>query len=93
VCAVRGSKREYTQKCVPCPPGLFKTHRSVTNDRPIVAVILDNFLNCQKQTPKAFSRQTDAKPRVVKNQRTPNKTGSGSLSMGSTQKLVLCGSL
>jgi hypothetical protein len=39
--------------------------------------------------PKAFSRQT---PRVVvKNQRTPNKTGSGSLSMGS--KLVLCGSL
>jgi len=40
VCAVRGSEREYTQKCVPCPPGLFKTHRSVTNDRPIVAVIL-----------------------------------------------------
>ena len=25
--------------------------------------------------PKAFSRQTDATPRVVRNQRTPNKTG------------------
>ena len=32
--------------------------------------------------------QTDAKPRVVKNQRTPNKAGSGSLSMERAQRGV-----